>query len=164
MTKKKPNPVNTVDAKKASSANPAQAPADSASKQTAQTYKVNIHHRNGNNSKSQWTIPESAEIDCFSVAGKEGWLVKDVGWGLHKISGKPDWLGVAEDKATALFIAKFVGNQISTTGIEWHGYPANYRANSHDIPEQEVLRKWLTGSGLSAAKVRKIGKGQPCNL
>ena len=124
-------------------------------------YVVNPHHRNGNVKKSQWTISEADEIKCFDLAKGQGWVLGDRGWGLHVSRKRPTWLGVARDRDTQLFIAKFVG---SSSGAEWHGYPADYRHNHHDIPEGEILRSWLSVSGLSPAKVRKIARGQPCNL
>lgn len=124
-------------------------------------YVINPHHRNGNTNKSQWTISEADEIKCFDLAKNQGWVLGEKGWGLHVVGQKPTWLGVAQDHSTQLFVAKFVGD---SSGVEWHGYPADYRNNHHDIPEEGILRKWLSESGLSAAKVRKIAKGQPCNL
>jgi hypothetical protein len=129
-------------------------------------YVINPHHRNGNKSKSQWTISEADEVESFSSARKQGWILDEKGWGLHMINNRPAWLGIAKDRTTQLFIAKFVGNPCtgSSSGVEWHGYPADYRNNHHDIPEEGILRKWLSESTLSPAKVRKIAKGQPCNL
>jgi hypothetical protein len=124
-------------------------------------YVINPHHRNGNKNKSQWTISEVDEIKCFDLAKGRGWLDAEKGWGLHILGNQPMWLGIAQDRTTLLFIAKFVGSAFNS---EWHGYPTDYRNNHHDIPDEVVLRKWLAESGLSAAKVRKIARGQPCNL
>lgn len=123
-------------------------------------YSVNPHHRNGNVNKSQWTISEADEIRSFELASANGWLLAEKGWSLHFVDLTATWLGVAKDRTTQLFVAKFVGGQ----EIDWHGYPADYRNNNHDIPEEAILRSWLTQKHLSAAKVRKIAKGQPCSL
>lgn len=123
-------------------------------------YIINQHHRNGNSNKSQWTINKADEEICFTLANSSGWILSDKGWGLHFVSQKPTWLGVAQNGGIQLFIAKFVGDSARN---EWHGYPANYRNNHHDIPESEILKQWLSNSVLNTAKVRKITKGQPCN-
>ncbi len=126
-------------------------------------YVINRHHRNGNVSKSQWTISEAEETGCFNHAKDQGWIFPQMerGWGLHIADTRPSWLGIAQDRATRLFIAKFVGN---VSLGEWHGYPADYRRNNQDIPDEDVLRRWLSVDALSASKIRKIAKGQPCNL
>jgi hypothetical protein len=60
-----------------------------------------------------------------------------------------------------LFVAKFVA---SAPPAVWHGYPADHERNPQDIPESEVLRDWIQSGLLAAAKVRKLTRGQPCNL
>lgn len=69
-----------------------------------------------------------------------------------------NYLGVAEDHKTDVFIAKFVSDPNSS---QWHGYPADQR-KSQDIPAQPILAKWLAANVLSPPKVRKIGRGQRC--
>lgn len=123
-------------------------------------YVINEHHRNGNRAKSQWRISTDEEIMSFSESERQGWLVADKGWGLHVVSGQVSWLGVAQDHTTQVFIAKFVGGDANTP---WHGYPADYRKNNHDIPDAVVLRKWLEANAMPAAKIRKIARGQPCS-
>ena len=124
-------------------------------------YKVHPPHRNGNPRKSQWTISEPDEIECFRAAFRNNWRVGATTWGLHLVEQQPDWLGVSKDRANRLFIAKFVSD--AKTG-PWHGYPADYRNNQHDIPSESILGKWLMETKLSAAKIRKIARGQPCSL
>lgn len=124
-------------------------------------YKINPLHRNGSTNKSQWTISENSEIQCFELARVSEWLLPRKGWGLYIVESKPEWLGVAQDHVTQVFIAKFVHDENSS---EWHGYPADYRNNQQDIPEEKILKKWLLEERLLPAKIRKIAKGQPCNL
>jgi len=123
-------------------------------------YVINIQHRNGNLAKSQWTIPQLEEVGCFTHAKAQGWFSLKEGWGLHFVATRPHLLGVARNRAVALFIAKFVGSDETN----WHGYPADYRHNHHDIPSGQVLKTWLDQSVLPKAKIRKITKGQPCSL
>lgn len=103
-------------------------------------------------------MPE--EIACFNSAISFEWRVENKGWGLYFVNGQPSWLGISKDK-DQLFIAKFVSE---TEAGPWHGYPADYRKNQHDIPSEAVLNKWIANSILSTAKIRKISRGQPCNL
>jgi len=74
-------------------------------------------------------------------------------------TGRPEYLGVAQDHATQIFIAKFVG-----AGGVWHGYPADHQQNQRDIPDESVLLKWMDLKVLSPAKVRKVLRGQLCLL
>ena len=124
-------------------------------------YIPNPDHRNQTPRKSQWTISIDEEIRCFNVAQVRGWHVNNVGWGLYMPNAHPDWLGVAQDHHTKVFIAKFVSSQHTDT---WHGYPADYRRNAHDIPHERVLNSWLQDGIFTPAKIRKITKGQRCSL
>lgn len=124
------------------------------------SYVVNQHHRNGNRAKSQWRITIPEENVSFDNARTSGWLATDTGWGLHLVNGNAAVLGVAQDHTTSVHLAKFVGS----VGGPWHGYPADYRNNSQDIPTPHVLGNWLSKGIFSAAKIRKISRGQPCNL
>jgi len=124
------------------------------------TYQCHPHHRNRNPNKSQWTITETEEIGCFRLTWVSAWIVDSAGWGLHLVNGSPDYLGMAQDRHTRVFIAKFVSNGGQA---EWHGYPADHGRTS-DRPHDEVIGTWLADRTLPAAKIRKIQKGEPCNL
>jgi len=124
------------------------------------TYVINQHHRNGNRAKSQWRITIPEEQASFENARGCGWLETDAGWGLHLVNGNAEVLGVAQDHATSVFLAKYVGSE----GGPWHGYPADYRNNVQDIPTPNVLGAWCSKGHFSPAKIRKISRGQPCNL
>ena len=122
-------------------------------------YKPNPLHRNGAAEKSQWRIPLAGEITCFSGACTNGWFDGGVGWGLHLPAGKPDYLGVAQDHETIVFVAKFTEDQ-----DVWHGYPADHRRKHGDIPTEPVLDDWMRDGLLTPAKIRKLTRGQPCRL
>jgi hypothetical protein len=128
---------------------------------TNSSYATIDYHRNGHPEKSQWTISEAEEINCFKLSENNKWLLQDHGWGLHFINGKADFLGIAQDRVTLVFIAKFVAKSPANA---WHGYPADYRNNSKDIPAECILKEWLNKKIISTAKIRKITKGQPCSL
>ena len=48
-------------------------------------------------------------MGCFASARANRWLVEveKVGWGLHLPAGKPNYVGVARDHDTKVFVAKF---------------------------------------------------------
>jgi hypothetical protein len=118
-------------------------------------------HRNNTPQGSQWTITVPDEHACFFASGQHGWLRDAVGWGLHFLNNVPDYLGIAIDRQRRLFVAKFVaGNE----PVEWHGYPADPEKNVQDIPREDILKMWQEADVLSAAKIRKILRGQPCRL
>jgi hypothetical protein len=122
-------------------------------------YQPNAAHRTTGSRRSQWTISIPEEKTCFLRSIENLWLLQDVGWGLHYPAGAPEYLGVAEDQETLLFIARFVGKSGA-----WHGYPADHQRNFQDIPDDRILRHWLELKLLAAAKIRKITRGQPCRL
>ena len=88
-----------------------------------------------------------------SLAHRNGWL------GSSLCAGKPDYLGVARDHITRVFVAKFTGDE-----NVWHGYPADHRGSHRDIPIELVLDGWMRGGLLTPAKIRKLIRGQPCRL
>jgi len=122
-------------------------------------YKMNPVRRDGTSGKSQWRVSRQDEIRCFDGARASNWLVGPVGWGLHLSAGVPDYLGVARDHQSRVFVAKFTGEQ-----NVWHGYPADHRRNHRDIPTESVLADWMREGLLARATVRKLTRGQPCRL
>ncbi len=125
-------------------------------------YVVNQKHRNQNTSYgSQWTITPAEEQQCLVASGQCGWILDVVGWGLHFSDDVLSYLGVTVDRTRRLFVAKFVA---SSAPVVWHGYPADPEKNIQDIPHEKILGLWLNASVLSAAKIRKLGRGQPCRL
>jgi len=124
-------------------------------------YQVHPDHRNGTRGKSQWTISEQAELDMFDNVLGHGRLHSDVGWGLYIDNGRVDYLGVAQDHYRKVFVAKFVDGSQNNC---WHGYPADHQRNVSDIPAPYILQEWLDANLLRCAVIRKIMRGQPCNL
>ena len=116
------------------------------------------YHRDNSYDKSQWTISEPEERNCFKLMLDLSWYANQIGWGLHLVSGHVEYLGLSRYRRRPLFIAKFVDG----TGEDvWHGYPADHIWN--DIPSHIVLRNWREKGLISAAKVRKILRGQICD-
>jgi hypothetical protein len=124
-------------------------------------YQPSPLHRNNAPTKSQWTISEADERTAFETAEHKGWLIPSEGWGLHLRGDRPSYLGLAQDRARELFIAKFVG---SGTPIVWHGYPADHQLHRQDVPPELVLNKWMQLALVPPAKIRKIAKAQRCRL
>jgi hypothetical protein len=124
-------------------------------------YSPNPEHRNSNPCKSQWKITENEEIECFKITYNKGWTKEKNAWGLHYSQNTVTYLGIGEDRSIKLFIAKFKNDVPHNT---WHGYPADYQKNAHDIPDKDVLFDWIKNNVLTKAKIRKIMAGQPCKL
>lgn len=127
----------------------------------ATKYSIHPHHRNGHPEKSQWTIDVGDEVESFTKAQSQQWLAGDRGWGVFPTTGLPNYVGVGVNRTVRLVIAKFVLDEPHNV---WHGYPANHVDNERDIPDIEILKKWIEGSVLPIAKISKIGKGKPCSL
>jgi len=125
------------------------------------SYCVHPHHRNRMRGKSQWTIGANEERDVFVSAKTQNWIQSSEGWGLHIVGGCVAYVGIAQDHARQLFVAKFVnGNQNQF----WHGYPADHQRHAQDIPSEFVLRRWLVGGLLPPQKIAKLQRGKPCSL
>ncbi len=124
-------------------------------------YHCHPHHRNNNPNKSQWIINPTQEFDCFDLSYRKSWLKNDNAWGLHYSGQSIDYLGLGEDRNVNLFLAKFIKDQNQNY---WHGYPADYQRNPQDIPDNDILEIWKYNNILSKPKIRKIMRGQPCNI
>ena len=123
-------------------------------------YMNHPDHRNGTPNKSQWSVTEEEERNIFIRTWTSHWVVADAGWGLYLVNDAIAFLGVAQDHATPVFIAKFIGNN---SMHDWHGFPVDHRRQS-DRPAEAVLGAWLAAAIIPAAKIRKIQKVQPCRL
>ena len=119
-------------------------------------YQSHPHHRNGNRRKSQWTISVPEEVAAFNYALSEGWLAYRYGWGVHLVNGIVSYLGVAQDRCTALFLAKFVCDPNGNDS--WHGYPADYRNNPQDIPDEDLCFEWLAVASWIQRKLDESAK------
>ncbi|NEP56261.1 MAG: hypothetical protein F6K31_04460 [Symploca sp. SIO2G7] len=129
------------------------------------SYIPKIDHRNNNPNKSQWTITESEEIDCFNNSFSSQWIDQFyTSWGLYFDNNEVSYLGISaknEPESCQLFIAKFID---SNQNNEWHGYPANHSRNQQDIPPETVTQDWIEKEYLRRATIRKITRGQKCKL
>lgn len=113
-------------------------------------------HRNQTPGAGLWTISESDERACFSMALQKHWLGDTRGWGLHINEGLAEHLG--RDRYDDLsFVAKFVDENLTGT---WHGYP---KAPA-DVPSTTALADWLRGGFLRKKTVKLLSQGRPCNL
>ena len=122
-------------------------------------------HRDNTPEKSQWTISELEERDCFEFSLRNNWNTPDcVSWGLYfDHTGNVGYLGKSASKEADkqnLFLAKFVDSNKNNL---WHGYPANHTKNQ-DRPPEQILNNWMKEKYFSVAKIRKISKGQKCKL
>lgn len=124
------------------------------------SYVHKADHRDGTAAKSQWSIDEADERGCLSKSVASSWCDTEHAWGVHRVSGQVRHLGIAQNRVTQLFVAKYVNGQNNL----WHGYPADPQRHSQDIPPQYVLNSWLSLDILPAAKIRKIQRGQRCQL
>lgn len=124
-------------------------------------YTPNPLHRNNSPQKSQWLILENEEVECFRIAYDKGWKNGGNAWGLYYKRDRLDYLGIGTDRTVRLFIAKFKNDSSHNA---WHGYPADHQRHQQDIPDESILRSWITNKVLAKAKIRKIGAGQPCSL
>lgn len=132
-------------------------------------YIQTMTHRNGNPQKSQWTINEIEERDCFEFAAQmyfiDGFSSNYCCWGLYILNKSPERLGKsAANKPQPfrdLFIAKFVDGDKNN---KWHGYPADLVNYTQDIPLENILNYWMEANFFSAAKIRKMSRAQKCRI
>jgi hypothetical protein len=122
-------------------------------------YECHPQHRNLAPEKSQWTISEAAEEECFSNAWINQWVDGDHAWGLHLGSDSPlaQNLGLSHDQTRSLWFAKFCG------GSSWHGYPADLgRRGRYDAPPGAVAREWRDRGHIRRATLNKLARGVEC--
>jgi hypothetical protein len=126
----------------------------------AAAYESHPHHRNGNPKKSQWIITEREEEAVFRHAEAVGWVDARAAWGFHPPGvNPPRQCGWGVVRTERLYLAKFVKPRNSRV---WHGWPAQPERKPGDIPTPAIRAKWLTDLPVSAPKLRKLFRGQPC--
>lgn len=122
-------------------------------------YMAVSYHRNGNPKKSQWTISVDDEFECFKISRQQNWHNEKTGWGLHPTD--PFSVIGRTDANINVMIAKF--QEMSPNGQMvkdiWHGYPADIRGKISDIPDDYVLKSWLTHGYISGHEFSKIRRG-----
>ena len=126
-----------------------------------QNYTIKLDHRNKTKDKSQWIVSHHDEVAIFKDAYTRTWVSEDNAWGVFFNKGEIDYLGIAQNRVTQVFIAKFVNDVNHNT---WHGYPADHVSHNQDIPHQDILNDWLVNKILPKAKISKIQQSKPCKL
>ncbi|MEY3220489.1 MAG: hypothetical protein RIT27_1846 [Pseudomonadota bacterium] len=125
------------------------------------SYTYHPQHRDKTPTKSQWTITYDEESRSFCLSLENQWNDDKNGWGVHLINETISYLGISQNGMQNLLIAKYVCDNVHN---DWHGYPANHIEYSRDIPPEKFLLDWKSKNYITSAKMRKILKGQPCNL
>lgn len=113
------------------------------------------YHRDKNPKKSQWIVSVDQEVDCFAQTKSENWISKDRGWGIiiqNKRLGKIGISVLGEDLSIARFECK-------NNNDEWHGYPADLKNKTDDIPIDDVLIVWRNSGYINKSEFIKIRRG-----
>lgn len=117
------------------------------------------YHRNGNPQKSQWIISVEEEFESFAIARKNEWFNGLRGWGIHPSGSLADVGRLVNGRNVQ--IARFQemtppGQKIQNV---WHGYPADIKGKTNDIPVMEVLNNWLEAGIIQKHQLSKIRRG-----
>lgn len=117
------------------------------------------YHHNGAPEKSQWLISVEEEFKSFAVSRKNKWYNEQRGWGIHP-SGTLMDVGRLTDGRTVQ-IVRFqemtpLGQMIQNI---WHGYPADIKGKTNDIPIYDVLTHWLKLGIIKKHQLSKIRRG-----
>ena len=122
-------------------------------------YNHKRDHHTRRSGKSLWTIAcpeeEGVFVHAYTTSRRN-----TTAWGMHVQKAAPSYLGLSAS-GRRVFVAKFV----TATGYPvWHGYPADHVAHAQDKPPPDILTGWNHSGILPTAKMRKLERGQPCNL
>lgn len=120
------------------------------------SYVSTRYHRNGDPQKSQWTISIEEELLSFATSQENKWYDDDKGWGIHPTGAL---LEVGKLKTgEKVLIARF--QKLGPTAHnQWHGYPADIRGKTHDIPNDFVLTDWKNKKIILNHQFSKIRRG-----
>ncbi len=122
-------------------------------------YESNLVHRSGQPNKSQWTISEKEEHQCFINSHVQGWRDGINSWGVFPVDN-PDILGTDRNGGASVRVAKFV----TAENVDlWHGYPVD-TARKADIPTTNVLNAWLIAELFPRKQLRMLARQQRCTL
>lgn len=117
------------------------------------------YHRNGDPEKSQWTISIEHEFESFAVSRKNKWFNDQHGWGIHPSMELLDVGRLVDGRNVQ--IARF--QEMTPHGQEiqnkWHGYPADIKGKTSDIPILKVLTDWLELGIIKKHQLSKIRRG-----
>lgn len=123
------------------------------------SYMSVSYHRNGDPEKSQWTISVEEEFRSFAISRQNRWYQDKRGWGIHP-SGSLIEVGTLVC-GKIVRISRF--QEMSPLGQEfkdiWHGYPADIKGKTNDIPVVEVLDSWLNAGIIKRHQLSKIRRG-----
>lgn len=122
-------------------------------------YMSIAYHRNGDPEKSQWFISIEEEFESFAVSRKNKWYNELRGWGIHP-SGTLMDVGRLADGRTVQ-IVRF--QEMTPHGQEiqniWHGYPADIKRKTNDIPIYTILMSWMNQGIIKKHQLSKIRRG-----
>lgn len=121
-------------------------------------YVSTTKHRvfRGNSAASLWTINMKEEYIAFLRTKPNKNPRQTIG--AHIVQNAIQPLGKL-GSYNNLFFAKFE-NDINS-GIQWHGYPIDYRASTDYRPSQGYLNYLVKKQIITKAKKKKIIKGKP---
>lgn len=122
-------------------------------------YMAVDYHRNSNPEKSQWIISVEEEFMSFAISRKNEWFNGQRGWGVHPSNTLLDVGSLVDGRNVQ--IARFqemtpLGQKIQN---KWHGYPADIKGKTNDIPEIKVLKNWLDLGIIQKHQLSKIRRG-----
>jgi hypothetical protein len=116
------------------------------------------HRRPAARQKSQWTISDSEERDCFELAATSDWTWRNSYWGLHVSAGTAQFLGSSQaPEREPVFIAKFIEDQAN-----WHGYPVAHWRSPYDKPSSGILKDWHAKGYIRKKTVKRVVGGRRC--
>lgn len=122
-------------------------------------YTAVDYHRNGDPEKSQWVISVEEEFKSFAISQKNKWYEGQRGWGIHPSMAFLD-VGYLNNGKNVQ-IARF--QEMSPHGQEiqniWHGYPADIKGKTNDIPILAVLNIWRELGIIQKHHLSKIRRG-----
>ncbi len=128
--------------------------------QNGYCYTSVSYHRDGSSGKSQWIITIEEECNCFINAVTHHWIIKNsIGWGVKMDSTITLEIVGRNINGESLKFAKFIGDRNN-----WHGYPADYRRKTEDIPLISILLKWQKLGFIKKHHISKIRSGKICSL
>jgi hypothetical protein len=77
-------------------------------------------------------------------------------YSLRLINNKPAYVGIAEDGASGVLVAKFTRDQ-----TQWHGYPYLHTGPKRDVP-RPILDGWMAAGLIRKPIYRRLLSKQPC--
>lgn len=120
-------------------------------------YQSNPVHRNGRRGHTQWAalVSETKEENMFRSGLSAGWESDS---SIFSFLIKHDLVLCFLDRDSRLNFARFIG------GKNWHGFPADVKLNSRDLPSYEILSSWESRGITTRAKIAKLRRRQLCAI